>query len=723
MNKTSNVMYFLLDPINDMNSGITVYSEMMKSFINKYLGIQCTLISRKKGVDIDTFYKNACDSIINDYLRNTDSQVIIELPDTYCYLANYLNKHKDKIAIHVRLHGLDAIIRKFQTTTYSKKRLRKELEFMSTAEIISAPSNVIYEETSKFINIDDCYIYPNPIPSHQPSEKKIDFLFLGKFTYLKGAQIINKLSKHISIHVYSPNKPSNNKLIWIDPTKFSKKDILSKSRYVIIPSLFESFSLVLYEALSYDCKVICSNCIPFPATGTNIKPSVIHTKATLKNILKAIELAQKSCDTFDYDLLYKDFLLAIKQSLTKIISKHLVETRNKRNIKFKYTLELNIMNTFTKKIKKLLRNPKQFFIDSKLYKFVSNSSCEATDKSQTNTTSVNEELQNLTKINKTNIASFVPVNQTKQNENKVNAKETNPINKQTIKPKEKSNSMSFFEISSSPLSTEITVNYKNLLKSNLSKDNLLIINDENNTTKFIIENIEWFNEEKVTQFKEKNLKLISYKNNKLSNSSSEIANKFPIELKEYFGSFKFILCSNPQSHYITAIRFSSAKIRTICLINKFESLPYISDKYTDCLIIDESLISHVQNIDKFRYVECINFNNSKEIADIIKNVLREFSSKDYNLFLPIYISEEINNYLIDPDLYESYSIIIDVLFSSKKANNFKQLIDSSTINALLIREELFFRYKNLIKVAQINKDYKELLKIMLQDGYKVHEKN
>lgn len=706
-----NVKYYILDPINNSYSGISVYTKMLEKYISENFDVNCKRLAIQKNENIEAFYKYVFNKIINRNVTNINEKIIIEIPDSYCYLFDTIDTLSNNLIIHVRLHGLDAIIRKYQKTIFDKRRLQKELEFISQATIISAPSQLICNETSKLIDISDCIIYPNPIPSKKFGEKTIDYLFLGKFNYLKGAHIITKLSKFINIHVFSPNKPNNNRLNWIDPSTNSKEEVLSKSKYVIIPSLFESFSLVLYEALSNGCKIICSKSIPIPNKLIHCK-TITQSELTLSKFLKAIDKAKETSNYFDYNILYKDYFSIINSSLMKIILTKVPNKSCRRRIKFKYFLEFVYMNTFTKKFKKLLRDPKKFFFDSMFHRHLVHFFKH--------------------KISHDNKYIELKEKDPKMQENILNKQESHIKNKEIISNNDnistkneiiKLSNTSYFEITSNFLSEEINVQFNDLKKSSLSRDNILIIDDRSNNINFILKNIKNFNDEGVTQFKEKNLRIISYSNKKIKNSAEQISSKFSVEMKDYFGNFKFILCNNPQSQYIEAIRYSSSKIRTICLVDNIKSLNFVTEQNTDCLIIDKELQQKVKlNIENFRRIEIIDFKQTSELFYALKKIMREFSSKDYNLFLPIYISEDSANYHISPEMYESYNIIIDIKFSNQIGKTFNEIIEKSSIKQLYIREELYFRYKNLIINAQQKNSYNKLLNIMLQDGNRIHAK-
>ncbi len=674
------IQYIILDPVGNRCSGISVYSEMIYSFIFKNFGIECVLKQKKNSETIELFYEQVYEEIENEITNDPKLKIIVELPDTYCYLAKKLSLLRKKITIHIRLHGMDAIIRTFQKSPYDEIRFIDELSFIAKADVISAPSKSVFEETKKYIDIDDCIIYPNPIPEYkESSEKTIEQLFVGKFTNIKGSALINKLSKKVKIFVYSPLKPKNEKVVWIDSSKVDKNDIYLKAKCVLMPSLYESFSLVLYEALSCGCKVVCSERIPKPATQQVIDKDIIFAKLKVSEFLKAIDKINKSKFSLNYKLLYEEFNRNIYYCLEQVIS---FQGNNilSRQIKLQNRTSSAKMNKCYKKFLKLAREPRKFFYDSKFFKFI---------------------FENIVSVLNKNTRGRVVDERIESDGCKLIS----------------------IKISRPMLSDELNIKYQNLCQTSLSKDNLLIVDDDSECIKSIISNINWFDEARVVQFKSKNLAILKYQNDKFTSSTEEILNAFPSEVKEFFGKFKFVLSCNPLSNYINAIRLCSTKVRTICIITNEKSIEYISPLNTDCLIISKHLVEKIKDvIDQFRFIDIIDITNMHDIEFSVKESLRQLSSKDFNMFIPIKFDELSINNFVDPDLYISYDILCNFECATDSNNiTFEQLLNSITVKSLLVREELYFRYKNLITYSKNKDDYRKLLGVMLKDGNKIYE--
>lgn len=100
--------------------------------------------------------------------------------------------------------------------------------------------------------------------------KDIDVIFVGRLDLVKGSDYLSKLISHfpnnINIKIIGINITEkdyvnliNSKcnvefLGWVDNE--TKLELLKKSKVCIIPSRFESFSLVAAEAISCSCHVV-----------------------------------------------------------------------------------------------------------------------------------------------------------------------------------------------------------------------------------------------------------------------------------------------------------------------------------------------------------------------------------------------------------------------------------------------------------------------------------
>lgn len=251
-------MYIIIDPLNDNTKGITTYCNLLYKTLEK-INIKCIIEKREKAETLFDFSKK----IRKKY---DDKNNILEIPESF---APYFIPNRAKL--HVRLHGMDIILKWKQHQNVSVERYYREKTSIENASFVSSPSIENWIETSKFVNLpQNRFIYPNPIPSPNRFEfntnREIEVLFLGRFEKLKGICFLNEIQKRINkkIAVYSPkiNLTERLKFSYLSPKKYKKEEVLSSSKIVILPSLYESFSMVKFEALSFGCKVVTWDTCP-----------------------------------------------------------------------------------------------------------------------------------------------------------------------------------------------------------------------------------------------------------------------------------------------------------------------------------------------------------------------------------------------------------------------------------------------------------------------------
>lgn len=299
-------MYVIIDPINDKNKGITTYCDLLYKYIKSY-GIDTFLYKKRKNQDITSFYKEVL-TIFNG------KDVLFEIPDAFCYLFPDLSK------AHIRLHGNQAVLQQKQGLKVDTERLRKEAIAINKSRYLSSPSLSNLNELKRLIKLKrNCLIYPNPIPTFTEStlDRDLEITFIGRFQHLKGINFLKKFEKKINkqIYIYTPSIPFWDKFFYkVIPHGISKQIVLHRSQVIVIPSLFESFSMVKYEALSSGCKVVTWDSTPFSqddeSMGVYVAKSYLIDDFTSK-----IEIAAKDSNLENYKKSYVKFYEETKLSI------------------------------------------------------------------------------------------------------------------------------------------------------------------------------------------------------------------------------------------------------------------------------------------------------------------------------------------------------------------------------------------------------------------------
>jgi len=228
--------------------------------------------------------------------------------------------------------------------------------------------------------------------------------------------------------------------------------------------------------------------------------------------------------------------------------------------------------------------------------------------------------------------------------------------------------------------------------------------------------------------------------------------KYPCLHNNKLNEFRTIITINPMSPSGFILKKSKSNLKLICIINKKESLEYIS-KYDiteiDALLYDSQLkikfLNKIHRYEKYenqifsklnrlswtettmsqslqdyqyQYNEFCKKSQFDNLIMMLKLILLDFSyKKDMNLLLPIIIKESN----LDKIDYYNENKQIDGLIRFKKNNvefnTFNEFIDDIEIEELFLRENIFNIYKDLILEYDMKSTtLKTLIKKTLKDG-------
>jgi len=251
------VDYYILDPIGTPVSGITQYTKNA-CIVLKQAGINCIPIHKNDSEDIESFRFRVRDFFLS---MDTSKPFIIESPETLAstkYLPN-------RFFIHIRLHFSKVLGAYLYNKPISKSVLHEEAREIERASIVSSPSYVGLYFADKFFHIKKPSIYPNPTDVQSKQNKKeplYDVGFIGRWQDLKGIFFIKKLIERNRLLNFGlvSGELAEIELKAHDNVKVlgeSDAAILLRScKCVVIPSLFETASMVGLEALANNVSVV-----------------------------------------------------------------------------------------------------------------------------------------------------------------------------------------------------------------------------------------------------------------------------------------------------------------------------------------------------------------------------------------------------------------------------------------------------------------------------------
>lgn len=678
--------YVLIDPINKEYSGITSYSyvayKLLKNICNTYL------ISRDNDETLYNFRQRIKNIIENNF---SYCDTIIECPDTYNVLF-YINKNYN---IHVRLHGMKHIFDEINNNNIDINNYLNDLYQIQNCSYVSAPSNIIKSKTEKYISIKDVKVYPNPIPDYNfdINNKDIDILYIGRAQKNKGIDFLepilsNFLDKKICLYgkeitnIKLKNKNINR--IMHDPKE--KNEILRRAKSIIIPSYIESFSQVAAEGISHGCQIIT-----WDTVGISEYPGSMIQCINFGQIDKFIEAVKKSLSATPPAYEFEKYIVQNNEiyisEIRKIKSQRFFYNRP-ATTDIVFDIQKENTGMFKKKLKKLLRDPKQFWIDSKVNKNII--SLFHNDKIKTNNTTsnivCNDNCSNYIEQNTINFFSRIEKNQTINNHIGVNTHIKNGNINITQKPR---NTIIFVNIQQCNNEFKIieaikkdcsSLNFtKNYFFEYLYKDSIAIDDED-------IRNI---------------------------------INTFDKSFRDAISKFDIAIFIDPSTKIFSIFRAFFPDLKVIVILtDEYRYFDNILPTQIDTIIIHEKICTKI-NLSTFR--RYFIYNSYKELCNYLDIYTNEISPRHHNMLLKIFGDVDFDTKYIDINT-ENINCIITINKCCTQHNIYFITWDeyikyiSQNIKSIMVAENVFFNYKELLLSSIKNNDWYTFLSLASYDG-------
>ncbi|GGZ77686.1 hypothetical protein GCM10007161_06140 [Ignatzschineria indica] len=371
------IEYLLIDPFNSYNSGVTQYI-LLSDKILKSKGTRSFVLAK----DINETLEGFCCRIATFVKENTVLE--IEAPETLA-TTRYLTHEK----IHIRLHLSRQVGRYLQGFPIDYKSAYLEQNEINKAYRVSAPSQIALFLSKKIFNIKKCDIYPNPVEAipnkiscfQGVASSNGKIYFIGRGDSLKGLMFLKifKVFENNIICVGDSNllkflNKNNLNVKFINGKDRKYLSLLTSSDVVIIPSLFETWSMVAVESLTRSVKVVTWNHLGF----CEFFYSPLLFKANFPNEDEFIDLVKKALCFKVSDKLVMDMNCNIN-NINKFFFKGVTENyfcfknryydevliRNIKNISKK-----GRKNRFKSLTRKFFASPIQFWRDSFVVRFL-----------------------------------------------------------------------------------------------------------------------------------------------------------------------------------------------------------------------------------------------------------------------------------------------------------------------------------------------------------------
>lgn len=669
-----NIDILYIDPIGKQQSGITSYIKSAQNIL-KDNGVNTYVLSLKYNENLEHFRKRVALFVSKHHIR------LIEAPET-----QYSTKYVVHDNIHIRLHCSKIVGNYFQSLNIDEKLKAEEQLILDRAKYISAPSKIIAKVSTQLFKINKkIIIYPNPIqhnssktdPSqHSQTQLVPKIYFFSRGEKLKGLDFLPYFS-HLDIYCigdhnlkrYIKRHKKIKSFHYINGLEKSSLEQIKSGDIVIIPSIFESWSMVATEALTQYARIVTWShlgiCEYLSSPLNRYLTQAWQVEQFYQNIINALkapfELAsyQVAVNKFIHSI-NENFLgctLTILQNKSlelyyipydKIILPPIIHI--KKN-------EAKTMRVI-KKFKKLLRNPKQFFKDAHV---------------------INTLLPEQTKAK---VVAKVDANiKTKTTESKIQT--TQPI------PSLKNNELKLL------LSPSGFVTFPNIQSK---KPELKAIFIYPKRLKDVAHKIteKLYLHQDFLPLRENELVLGYYSDDISHYSIKEIMDKINNNNKERLSQYLNIFVYDENDHLASAIRYSNYRVTVtqIYHINEKENYIYPNHDWVDYYIYPKNEFNPQTKRKYFIYA------NEHELSLFIRKILQETLPREVNLLLPV-IS---NTQFIAENLIEYSQKKIDILLKMKPIRLPKQTINhqkmcrlmSQETIELFVKENVFLKYQHLL---------------------------
>lgn len=258
--------YLLVDPFGQVTSGVTSYSLAACDSLRR-LGLKVAMITRRPDESIEDMRRR----LPGEVERLAGPSTLVEAPETLAVTRDLPSGTR----LHIRLHGS----RHFGAWLQDRHRPRDEAGIaaeqheIGRAHHVSAPSLAALRSHTDHMGPlpEATTIHPHPCPRPDPPvsadvHPDVDVLFLGRWQDLKGRSFLLELQRRLPHRRFAvacgeerpAGLPASIRHL-AAATPVERAAALDRCRLVVLPSLFETVSMVALEAWSRSRPVVAWN--------------------------------------------------------------------------------------------------------------------------------------------------------------------------------------------------------------------------------------------------------------------------------------------------------------------------------------------------------------------------------------------------------------------------------------------------------------------------------
>lgn len=365
--------YCFVNPTGSRLNGLGAYVQGAVSALNS-AGIEARMMECSLGTDESRRAK-----VEEEVMDQIHASELVELPDSR---GLFLGSHLAARA-HVRLHGPILYLSFLNHQRLDYERSMRELTLARNARFVSSPSRANLE---KYLECGlrtsaAALLFPNAVPEMvdvRATHRDVDLLFLGRGERVKGLDLFLELAAGMPsdarvVIAGSPKPPIELNDIrcsieWVGPVDADRRALLlRRTRVCVVPSRFESFSMVVAEAITAGCQVVAWRIGGIP----EIFPEPLVHFATPFDTQELTSLALKLLEAGSHDLeSAANFVRDTNASYVAAVRAVLQAAGEPLGSKKTHALHYEALYSRTfqqrwqRKLHKLIRDPRRFVLDA-----------------------------------------------------------------------------------------------------------------------------------------------------------------------------------------------------------------------------------------------------------------------------------------------------------------------------------------------------------------------
>jgi glycosyltransferase involved in cell wall biosynthesis len=701
----NDVHYLLVDPFGRKDSGVTTYTQAALARISN-LGIKALVITIFPSEGLEEFCRRVAKKVCS-----YPNLLCVEVPETLS-VSQYI---PDGIPLHIRLHCSRSLGALIQGLPFRSADVAKEQREISRATYVSSPSvGGLLASRTLFDIREEVFVYPNPMPQIEldklSKRSKYDVLFVGRLQSLKGCEYIPVLAKarpDLSFLVGAPvdSKLDNGNLkniTFVDGTAIDKTSLYSSAKILVLPSIFETSSMVGLEAFACGIPVVTWSHIGL--AEYTAEPWLYRARhGDLDKVLQNIDAAlamekinnvenplKKINASFDDGVIAilsgkKQFLakleelLAFEKNFIQEVLCNIDKTMHKKSVE---------MSTIKRKYRKLIRDPKSFFRDMEIirtiYRIARSSSAELP---------TNSSLHGAKEERGENI--FLSAN-------------PEPVNTGWILDKH----------IDTPRLGDIQQHGKIEINEPPAKPVGLItglIHSKNADMRVIEDLLSGLNSFHDFSYVGKEKLLVGSFDVDANHSTLEFLNRIDLNNKKKLSKLSNLILIDPPISLCRALRSSSTFQRTIVVLTEIRE-----DIIPDPLCVD-ALITignvPVDGLQGFR--RKLHINTITALPKALRRILQEAFPRSPDMLVPIYNCNDLqrDRFLkFDPKIYQGIIHLNSKIIPAATCMDDLCEILASQVSSIAVLESVYMRYRSLCEEIERGISPAQLLKFCLYDG-------